>query len=97
MSNYRGVIDEAFHVTLTMRERMDVTKGVLDRDRLILAKQNLMKFAMDYLKDDIIEVKQEFVDRGGQAVVDLSIDAVVLRGEEYRALVKRLEIPDEQL
>jgi len=82
---------EAHQVNLTMRERMDVDKGVLDRESLTQGKQKLMKFAMDYLKEELVEVKQEFVDRGGQAVVELSIDAVVLKGEEYRRLMKVLE------
>ena len=82
---------EAHQVNLTMRERMDVDKGILDREKLIESKQKLMKFAMDYLKDELIEVEQTFIDRGGQSVVELSIDAVVIKGDEYRRLVKMLE------
>lgn len=90
-NNFMEIVEDVHQVNLTMRERMDVTNGILDRERLTEGKQKLMKFAMDYLKDELIEVKQEFVDSGGQSVIELSIDAVVMRGEEYRRLVKILE------
>ena len=91
MSKLLGDVETIYPMNLTMRERMKVEGGVLDREALVEAKQKLMKFAMDYLKEELIEVKHSFVDRGGNSEVDLTIDAVVITGDDWRRLSAKLE------
>lgn len=89
MSRIEDILDEAFQVNLTMKESLPVTNGILDRDELLNRKKRLLEFSMDYLKDSFVTVKQYFPDlETDMSEVDLSVDFVVITGEQYRRLRK---------
>lgn len=84
------LLDEGYQVTLTMKESIPVNDGIVDEYKLDVSKRKVMSFAIDYIKTDFIEVKKGFpIDN--IAEVDLSIDMVIMKGEDFRRLRKLAE------
>lgn len=90
MDSIREIINDGYQVTLTMKEAIPLNNGFLDREVLDDRKRKVMSFAIDYIKSDFIDVKQSF-PKDEIAEVDLSIDMVILHGDEYRRLKRILD------
>lgn len=87
----RDILEEGYQVNLTMKGPVEVdVTGELDPQTLRENTDKLFKFVTDYLKTDFMEIKKGF-PKQGVAEVDLSIDMVVLKGEDYRRIIKELD------
>lgn len=86
----RSLLEEGRQVNLTMRGPVNVENGVLDYKAVRKQEDNLFKFVTDYLKRDLMETKKEF-PKDGVAEVELSIDVVVLKGDDYRRIMKIID------
>jgi hypothetical protein len=84
------LLDEGYQVNLTMKGPVPAKDGLLNENTLEENKDKLFKFVTDYLKKEFLEVKKGFPKKG-IAEVDLSIDMVVMKGEDFRRLRKLLE------
>lgn len=84
------LLEEGYQVNLTMKSKVDVEDGLLNDKEMIENGNKLFKFVTDYLRKDFLEIKKGFpID--GKAEVDMSIDIVVMKGEDFRLLQKILE------
>lgn len=84
------LLEEGYQVNLTMKGPVKAVDGQLDKKTLDENTTKLFKFVTDYLKKDFLEVKKSFPKKG-IVEVDLSIDMVVMKGEDFRQLRKLLE------
>jgi len=80
------ILEDGYQVNMTMKGPVEVdSKGELDNQTVRQSTDKLFKFVTDYLRKDFLEIKKEF-PKQGVAEVDLSIDMVVLKGDDYRKL-----------
>ncbi|MGK2864874.1 MAG: hypothetical protein ACSLE0_23280 [Chitinophagaceae bacterium] len=86
----REILEEGRQVNLTMRGPVEVEDGLPDEATIRKQGDKLFKFVTDYLRKDILEMKKGF-PKDGEAEVELSIDIVVLKGEDYRRIMKYLD------
>jgi len=84
-SSIADIVDDAQQVTLTMIEDIPTENGILDKHVLGKRKEALMSFAMKYLQDFCVKEKQAFPSEE-TTKVELSVDFVVIDGQEYRRL-----------
>ena len=84
------LLDESHPLMMTMKGPVPAKDGILDEDTLEENKDKLFKFVTAHLKKEFLEVKKGFPKKG-IAELDLSIDMVVMKGEDFRRLRKLLE------
>ena len=87
----REILDDAYQVNLTMKGPVEVEKGLYpDKATIRENEDKLFKFVTDYLRGEFLEKKIGFPKKG-IAEIDLTIDMVVLKGEDYRKILKLLD------
>lgn len=87
----REILDDAYQVNLSMKTNVAVEPG--EYPSIVALEQNenkLFKFVTDYLRKEFIDRKVGF-PKEGMAEVDMSVDMVVLKGEDYRQILKHLD------
>lgn len=86
----REILEEGYQVNLTMKGSIDIENGIPDDKQIREHQDKLFKFVSDYLKKDFVEVKKSF-PKDGEAEIEMSIDIIVLKGEDYRRIMKYLD------
>ena len=87
----REILEDAYQVNLTMKTEVAVEPGEYPSlVALEKTEDKLFKFVTDYLRKEFIERKVGF-PKQGVAEVDVSVDMVCLRGDDYRRIIKHLD------
>ena len=90
MRKIREILEECYQVNFTSKEHLSIGEGILDESVLSNRKKQILSFATHYLKEDFVEVHKGFPEKG-EVEVEFSLDFVVLKGEDYRRLMKLIE------
>ena len=90
MTRLREIIDEAYHINLTMIEKISSSNGIVEEISLDKAKKRILDFATDYLKEDLVDVKKSYPEQD-ETEVELSVNFVILQRHEYMVLKKLID------
>lgn len=90
MHKVREILEEVYQVNLRTKEHLPVENGVIDEALISSRKKATLSFGVNYLREDFVEVHKSFPENG-EVEVDFGIDLVVLKGEDYRRLMKLLD------
>lgn len=86
----REILEEGRQVNMTMKGPIEVENGMPNEIQIKENSEKLFKFVTDYLRKDFVKIKKGF-PKNGEADVELSIDIVVLDGEDYRRIMKYID------
>ena len=90
MYKIRDILEEAYQVNFYSKEYLPVVNGLVDDSLISSRKKTVLSFGMNYLREDFVEVTKSY-PKNDQIEVDFGLDFVVLKGDEYRRLIKLLD------
>jgi len=90
MHKIREILEEAYTVMVSSKESVPLVDGLIDEAILADKTKKLMSFGMHYLRTDFVEVEKKF-PKNDEVEVDLHMDFVVIKGDEYRRLMKLMD------
>lgn len=87
----RDILEEGYQVNLRMQVPVEVEPGEYpDSQKTRIAEDRLFKFLTDYLRKDFL-LKTVSFPKNGIAEVDLGIDMVCIKGDDYRRIMDKLD------